>query len=171
MFEAECVQNKVLLKWATASEINNDYFTIEQSIDRFQFESIATIQGTGSSSTILNYEFTDFTFPSSTILYYRLKQTDFDGKFEYSQIVATNCTLNKIGNIKVYPNPVSNELTIEITGNTVPVNFEIFDVLGSVIYQGNLMEKVTVQTSNFAHGVYLVKLENGKIFEFKKIIK
>jgi len=73
--------------------------------------------------------------------------------------------------IKVYPNPVSNELVIEIEGNNQKVNFDILNAIGQVVFKGNLVEKTTVQTSDFAPGVYLIKLENGKTFEFKKIIK
>ena len=73
--------------------------------------------------------------------------------------------------IKVYPNPVSNELIIELEGNKEKVTFEIFNSIGQSIYKGNLIEKATVQTTNFAQGVYLIKLNNGKSFEFKKIVK
>lgn len=73
--------------------------------------------------------------------------------------------------VKVYPNPVSNELIIELVGNKENVLFEIFNSIGQSIYKGNLIEKTTVQTTNFAQGVYIIKLENGKVFEFKKIVK
>ena len=73
--------------------------------------------------------------------------------------------------ISIYPNPVSNELNIELKGNIEQVNFEIFNSIGQVVFKGSLVEKTTVQTSNFAPGVYIIKLENGKTFEFKKIIK
>jgi hypothetical protein len=73
--------------------------------------------------------------------------------------------------IKVYPNPVSNELIIEIEGNNDKVNFDILNTIGQVVFKGNLIDKTTVQTSDFAPGVYHIKLENGKTFEFKKIIK
>ncbi len=73
--------------------------------------------------------------------------------------------------IKVYPNPVSNELVIEIEGNNKKVNFDILNVIGQVVFKGNLVEKTTVQTSNFKPGLYIFKLKNCKTFEFKKIIK
>ena len=73
--------------------------------------------------------------------------------------------------IKIYPNPVSNELIIEIEGNNRKVNFEILNLIGQVVFKGNLTEKTVVQTSSFAPGVYVIKLENGKTFEFKKIVK
>ena len=73
--------------------------------------------------------------------------------------------------IKVYPNPVSNELIIEIDGNNKVLNFEILNAIGKMVFKGNLLDKTIVQTTNFALGVYLIKLENGRTFEFKKIIK
>ena len=73
--------------------------------------------------------------------------------------------------IHIFPNPFSNELIIEIDGNKVNLNFEILNTIGQVVFKGNLINKTTVQTSTFAPGVYLIKLENGKTFEFKKIIK
>ncbi len=73
--------------------------------------------------------------------------------------------------IKVYPNPVSNELIIEIEGNNEKVNFEIYNAAGQVVSKGEFIEKTIVQTSIFAPGLYVVKLSNGEFFEFKKIIK
>lgn len=73
--------------------------------------------------------------------------------------------------IKVYPNPVTNELVIEIVGNTVKTDFEVLNSIGQVVFNGNLIEKTVVQTSSFFPGVYLIKLESGSTFEFKKIIK
>ncbi|MFA5972729.1 MAG: T9SS type A sorting domain-containing protein, partial [Lentimicrobiaceae bacterium] len=71
----------------------------------------------------------------------------------------------------VYPNPVTNELIIEIKANTKKTNFEILNSIGQVAFKGNLLERTVVQTSGFAPGMYLIKFENGKSFEFKKIIK
>ena len=71
----------------------------------------------------------------------------------------------------VYPNPVSNELNIEIAGNAERLNFEILNGIGQVVFRGSFIGKTTVNTSQFNPGVYLVKIENGKTLEFKKIIK
>jgi hypothetical protein len=78
---------------------------------------------------------------------------------------------NTYGIIKVYPNPVSNELIIEIEGNNEKLYFEILNAIGQVVFKGNLVEKTVVQTNNFAPGFYFVKIGNGKTFDFKKIIK
>jgi hypothetical protein len=78
---------------------------------------------------------------------------------------------NTNGIIKVYPNPVSNELIIEIEGNNEKLYFEILNAVGKVIYKGDLVEKTTVQTTDFAPGFYFVKIGDGKTFDFKKIVK
>jgi hypothetical protein len=88
----------------------------------------------------------------------------------YAGVTGIAETIND-NHIKIYPNPVSNELIIEIVGKTEKVNFEILNSIGQVILKGDLIEKTTVQTSNFVPGVYLIKIENGKTFEFKKILK
>jgi hypothetical protein len=74
-------------------------------------------------------------------------------------------------NVKVYPNPFTNELTIELEGNTQKVDFEIINSLGQSVLSGSVFEKTIVQTTNFASGIYLIKLKSGTTFEFKKIIK
>ncbi|MEI8202224.1 MAG: T9SS type A sorting domain-containing protein [Bacteroidota bacterium] len=91
-----------------------------------------------------------------------------------SNTIQTNVgieSINNITTISVYPNPVANELTIEMKGNTKPFGFEILNSTGQLIFKDNMTEKTVVQTTNFAKGIYLIKLENGKSFEFKKIVK
>ena len=66
---------------------------------------------------------------------------------------------------------MSNELVIEITGNKDKQAYEIYNSIGQVVYKGSLLEKTIVQTTDFSSGVYMIKLENGKTFEFKKILK
>jgi len=73
--------------------------------------------------------------------------------------------------IRIYPNPVTNELIIENEGNNSNLNFEISNMTGQVLYKGRLVEKTIVNTNNLAPGAYLIKLENGNHVEFKKIIK
>ena len=73
--------------------------------------------------------------------------------------------------IKVYPNPVSDELTIEIEGNNSTVTYEIMNSIGQVIFKGKLIDKTYVHTNSYATGVYLIKFKNGKTFEFRKFVK
>ena len=79
----------VILNWTTASELNNDYFTIERSKDAVEFQPIKFVEGAGNSNSILNYEIIDVN-PFLGTSYYRLKQTDFNGKYSFSNIVSVN---------------------------------------------------------------------------------
>ncbi len=87
------------------------------------------------------------------------------------QIEGVGIALENLQSINLYPNPVSNELIIEVKGNKELFNFEILNTIGQIVSKGSFEEKITIQTSNFTSGFYLVKLENGNAFEFKKIIK
>jgi len=78
---------------------------------------------------------------------------------------------NNNESIKVYPNPVSNELILETKGINEKTIFEVYNAIGEIVFKGMLIDKTVVNTTNFAQGVYLIKLDNGKTFEFKKIIK
>jgi hypothetical protein len=80
-------QNQVVLNWATASELNNDYFTVERSVDGFSWEIVTIVQGNGTTPVRNDYSAID-TRPYSGLSYYRLKQTDFDGAFDYANIVS-----------------------------------------------------------------------------------
>lgn len=108
-FDAESRDDHVLLSWITAAEINNDFFTIERSDDAQDWEEIGTMDGAGNSSNIELYEYKDFS-PLNGISYYRLKQTDFDGQFEYfdPDVVERKNSLE----IRVYPNPARSHVNI-----------------------------------------------------------
>ena len=89
-------------------------------------------------------------------------------------ITVSNVGIESIENtnkISVYPNPVANELTIEAVGNTEAMTFDILNSVGQIVYQGTMTEKASVETSNFATGMYVLRLVNGKTIQYKKIIK
>ena len=89
-FNAQCETSNTKLIWATASETNNDYFSVEKSHDGSTFENIGNVAGAGFSNTLLPYSLIDDN-PYSDITYYRLKQTDFNGNFTYSDIISSSC--------------------------------------------------------------------------------
>jgi hypothetical protein len=142
--------NAVDLKWATATEINNDYFTIERSLDAISFKPINTVDGAGNSTIILNYSDVDKN-PNKGLNYYRLKQTDFNGKTSYSPIVSVD--VQSIFSASIYPNPVTSELHIKLsTDSKEPANFEIINL------QGVTLDKTKVQISE--EGVYSIDLQS-----------
>jgi hypothetical protein len=112
-FEVLVVGEHVLLKWATASEINNDYFTIERSADGVLWEEIGVVVGAGNSFTPLDYNFTD-QFPIEGSSYYRLKQTDFDNKQQHHQTQEVfqegyTAVPSSVFQMELYPNPVQED--------------------------------------------------------------
>ena len=94
------------------------------------------------------------------------------GAYEYTPFpVSAKLLLAPNKNVNVYPNPVSDELIIKIEDNIVVLNFEIINSLGKVIYKGELLEKIFIQTKDFVPGIYTIKIENGNSFIVKKFIK
>lgn len=94
-FEAEAVNGKVELKWTTGSEENNAFFTVERSPNAHEFEPILWVNGAGDSKTFINYTATDMN-PQEGLMYYRLKQTDFNGTFSYSELVSVFSAVSNI---------------------------------------------------------------------------
>ncbi|MCC7050429.1 MAG: T9SS type A sorting domain-containing protein, partial [Bacteroidia bacterium] len=166
-FKAECLDKGILLKWATASETNNNYFTLEKSSDAIYFNTIDTVEGAGNSHQTKEYSFIDKKQLYDGNIYYRLKQTDRDGKFKYSDIIASNCK-EVLKDIIISPNPVNNELSIKIANNKTSLYFEIIGSNGAVVYKGSVTEKTTIPTNSFSSGVYLIKFENGNSLKFSK---
>ena len=166
-FEAECRNQKVDLRWTTASETNNAYFTVERTENGIDFTSIETIKGAGNSNKILHYNASDN--EPMDLGYYRLKQTDTHGKSEYSTIIAVYCTESDAPKATVYPNPGTNEMVIYMN-EPLPSQqtFFIFDSNGRMMQQGTLMQQAIISTTEFEPGMYLVRLGNGESFRWIK---
>ncbi len=101
-FTARQTGNQVALHWATASETDNDYFSIEKSRDGQQFNEAGRVAGAGTSLAKLTYGFND-DFPFGGASYYRLKQVDLNGMFTYSKTVKVSSDITSA--LRVYPNP------------------------------------------------------------------
>ncbi len=157
--------NEALLEWITASEINNDYFTIERSTDGITFESIAFIKGAGNSSSSKSYNFIDDNL-NDGINYYRLKQTDFDGKYSYSNIIMI--ATNKNEELTIHPNPAGEYIQLgfnnSIEGETT---INIFDARGRLVFNKIILpnsakNNAIIETSDFIAGIYFVTITNNK---------
>jgi hypothetical protein len=115
-FAGRVVENNVRLSWETASERNNDFFTVERSSNGEVFSSIGQVKGTGTTNQSHSYALVDYA-PIHGNAYYRLKQTNFDGTFTYSKIIDVKYEGLNIPVIEVFPNPsTGHELNIKITG-------------------------------------------------------
>lgn len=173
-FTATNVNNeKVKLNWSTATEINNDFFTIERSSNGLDFEPIGSVSGAGNSVFQINYEYFD-NEPLEGVSYYRIKQTDFNGQFEYS--IIRSVTINIKGNLLVYPNPSSNGV-LNISGIIGENEIKIYDSLGklllyNILNSSKLNSIHSINTSNFTTGAYFLKINdsNGNSFFTKVLI-
>jgi hypothetical protein len=166
-FEVACQSNFPQLKWTTSTEINNDYFTVERAVGLpnekdLNFIEIAKVQGSGNSNIEQNYSFVDDSYSSNKSdlnTYYRLKQTDYDGQFEYFYPILANCTVEQ-NEISIYPNPNEGEFTINgiRKGDVVSVYSQLgVPVLNSKVTEDFLFN---VDISSLAKGIYFVKVQS-----------
>jgi len=164
-FKAQVKGSAVELTWQTASEVNNDFFTILRSADAQVWEEIERIKAPeGDSFELLDY----LTIDPNPILgrsFYRLKQTDFDGQFSFSDIVSVN-VVPPPGTISAYPNPVDDILTYNVTTNSAlseQVLVQVFDLTGKTILQQTDDLQPGINTfrlslSNLQSGSYVLRI-------------
>jgi len=175
--KADKIEGKdvVVLNWVTQTELNNDFFTIERSINGRDFEEVARLAGAGTSSDKSRYYAIDEN-PNKGVSYYRLKQTDFNGDFKYFDIVAV--TIANLKDVKLFPNPVQSELNLSFNlenSNTETV-IKIYDVVGGLVYQANQktekgFNEIAIDMNNLSLGMYFITLENDGELQKIKLIK
>ena len=161
-FSARNDGEQVLTTWTTASEINNDFFIVERSADGRSFEPIGKVAGAGTSTLRNSYRFYD-THPLNGISYYRLKQTDFDGRYSYSDIAAVERNNNKIS-FSAFPNPATDHTSILSNGQlSGTYNVTIADYSGRCVFSTNfdlsVSKELDVDLSGYASGVYELMIE------------
>ena len=151
-FSANCLPNHHLLRWVTASEINNDRFEILQSMDGKTWELAGTLFGKGSSQIETHYEFRILQ-PKGNRVLYRLKQIDFDGTAQWSEIRSINCG-NKNDDLLIFPNPTRGNLTINSSSKIQEVM--IFNSLGQLVFQhkGNPLLGLELDFNYLPEGTY-----------------
>jgi hypothetical protein len=182
-FDLACSDNdNVSITWQTSSEISNDYFTIERSIDGFNYEVLATVNSqamNGNSNTILNYKYDDKEVPATTV-YYRLKQTDFDGSSEIFSPQAIDCNdLEGKEVLMLIPNPARESVRLNVVlRKSDKYVLQVIDNKGANIYKEdiNLVEGINNQyldITNYPSGVYSVILinNNGKYLTKRLVVQ
>ncbi len=158
--------------WSTSTEINNDYFILERSIDGETWDKVTRIEAAGNSSNRLDYSFEDeniFNVES----YYRLKQFDFNGKVSYSNITPIK-KLEQENLLSIFPNPSSDFITISSKNSLLDSEIQIFDYSGKLVLKKiifNDLDLLTVCIKDFSSGVYYVKIFNSEISATEIFIK
>ena len=159
-FDASVQTNEVVLKWQTDKELNNDYFTIEKSNNANDWITVSRIDGAGNSNRILKYSATDPN-PFNGISFYRLKQTDFDGNYKYSQIITVIYSPSFGKEVIIYPNPAHQLITIQAHAqellNLIIYNSVGQDVTNRIRQISKSNDKMVFDISTLPPGIYLVK--------------
>ena len=174
-FSAKNKSNYVNLEWSTATETNNDFFTVERSEDGVNFEAIGTRKGAGNSNTIKFYELSDAKLFSGT-RYYRLKQTDYDGMYTYSSVVAVKAK-QRIEQILVAPNPVTGACSFSFDAVDKDIaKISIMNVSGQVKISRNFLitqgkNEVVLFLDELGPGLYFIFLNSEEIAIKTQFIK
>jgi len=164
-FEGSVVNGIVHLNWTTASELNNDYFTVERSQDGEKFETIEVIPGAGTSTVASKYSAEDRS-PFIGKSYYRLRQTDYDGRTSISKIILVEVLKRNTGVVALYPNPINNTntLTVVYVGNELEeIVINVTDVSGKILHRKHINVKggenfIPLLTEFQSSGVYLIEV-------------
>jgi len=177
-FTAKLEKQKVALSWITASETNNDFYTIERTSDGSNYDLVAKVDGAGNSTTILNYSAEDKK-PLVGLNYYRLSQTDFNGVSSYFKLASVEYTENSEFSFDLFPNPNDGSVF------NVSINSEkdkdvlvvVYDALGKESYSKVVVNeengnKVYVMdlTGNLPSGIYIIKATSDQNILSKRMI-
>ncbi|MDG1331261.1 MAG: T9SS type A sorting domain-containing protein [Crocinitomicaceae bacterium] len=166
-FDAEASGSEVDFIWQTATEKDNDYFTIEGSSDGLNWIAINRIEGAGTTQEVQNYSFTS---PNQgQFEYFRLKQIDFDGNFSYSDVVAVQLVRDEL---VVYPNPSDgNQLTINLPSNDSGI-LQILHSDGRIAHSMELgYEKViNLSALDLKTGAYIVQVQQSSEVQIKRLV-
>jgi uncharacterized repeat protein (TIGR01451 family) len=170
-FEGQSQNDNVLLKWYTSNEINNDHFNIERSCDGINFTSIATVKGSGNSTSLKEYQYTDIQPACEKGIYYRLIQVDMDGKTSSSKTIQVYPDTKE--QIVVYPNPFGGTTTLKVVnGNQEPIHVKVLSGTGQVMYDaGHLSNEDIILGDDFASGVYFIQISTPEKVRTIKLVK
>lgn len=174
-FTAKRFEKEVILDWATSSETNNSHFEIQRSVDGSEFETIGRVTGNGNSTEKLEYLYVDQDnlVLQNNRLCYRLKQVDFDGAYEMSNIACVDKGDVKIDMV-LSPNPIQNVLNLDINPWYADLyTLQIIDMKGNVLREFNeLGASNHIDMSNLATGIYFASVQrNGQQVYLEKIVK
>jgi len=175
-FTAQTTSEGVRLSWTTASELNNSGFEVQRSTNQTNWATLGFVRGAGTTTEAQSYSFVDAS--ASGRVFYRLKQVDFDGQFEYSNIIEVNAGVPKTFALEQnYPNPFNPSTAISyqlpVAGN---VSLKVFDMLGKeVATLVNARQEAGAYTVNFnannlSSGVYFYRLQAGNFVQTRKMM-
>ncbi|WMN12391.1 T9SS type A sorting domain-containing protein [Marivirga salinae] len=169
-FTAQTMSGRIELEWETATEKNNEHFDVEKKGVNNDWHTISTVAGAGNSNALIQYSISDFN-PISGTQYYRLKQVDTDGKFEYSSVLRVDYGTN---GQEVFPNPFMDKIFVKTNGEDLVERIELKNITGNAIniskeYLGQ--NKWKVNTHSLETGTYILYIYSGNQVEVRKVVK
>lgn len=175
-FTAQLANEKVWLAWSAKQEDNLSYYGIERSFDNKEFNQVALLFPAEDLIKGNNYSYKDpVNNITATVLYYRLKMVDKDGKYKYSEIrtVRMGNANNGSAKLTTWPNPVVNELHVSVPPNwqDQTVSCQLLNTMGSVIKSFNILQSATIGMADVPVGTYYIKVANGKEISTQTIVK
>ncbi|MEM6967427.1 MAG: T9SS type A sorting domain-containing protein, partial [Bacteroidota bacterium] len=175
-FDVRKQDEKVYLNWKTASELDNAGFEIQRSTDGVSFERIHFVEGNGTVSQENAYQFVDEA-PAAGWNYYRLKQMDFSGTFEYSKVQSVLLENDFEAKLDIYPNPTTREnVWLEFSSpSDHQLWIEVFDTAGKLLLQQQQMaaageNKIELNLDTMGQGYYILRLRSDQVSYFRKLI-
>lgn len=175
-FTGKVQDNGNLLQWATASEVDNDYFMLERSADGNTFTEIYRADGAGTTTVAQNYQFLDQTAPAG-ISYYRVTQVDFSGQSSSTEVISLTRNRIEFGIGSVVPVPATDFVQLTVNAvQTKAITVEIYDMAGKFMGAQQVdahdgVNTVTINVSNFAAGMYFVSVTDGISVATERIVK
>jgi hypothetical protein len=170
--ESNTIENQVYLYWYIASQQNNKEFVVERSEDLLNFEEIGLIKGHGTTNQLIRYTYVDDN-PLFGTAYYRIKQIDYDGKSDYSELISVY--FGKEIYFALYPNPLSSEtLNIRAEGFSGEIEISVFNSQSQLVLQENFAARgnftKAINTEKLSNGVYYISIRNNKNKLTKKLV-
>jgi hypothetical protein len=179
-FEGRKQKQGVALSWVTASEMNNDYFVVQRSVNGEKFENLARVKGNGNTQKVSSYSYLDTHLPEgASAIYYRLQQVDFDRSAHASKVVAVAIDRAVSGSMQVAPNPFSDITNITVTTEQAATAImRIVDLQGRAVADKTIelsagINQVTIDelSSTAYSGIYFVTVVCGAEIYTQKIVK
>ncbi len=175
-FEGKAITQGNLLDWVTGSEYMNDFFTIERSMDGAIFENIHTVDGKLNSNSDIKYSYLDEQVGNGTY-YYRLKQTDLNSNYTYSDVVVIKRAAHINGIQSITPVPTESTINVELNSpETIESVINISDLSGKIILSHKVSlvsgyNNLTIDVSSLISGLYFVNWNDGDSNYTQKIVK
>jgi hypothetical protein len=169
-FSVECQHHSALIKWSTASESNNDYFTIESSVNGKDWKIIYKINGMGNSTSLQEYSFLYKDLDREKQQFFRLKQTDFDGAYSVGISQFFQYCDQRLLNLSLFPNPAKNTLSIAY-------NEDKDELISVTFFHSSGQKRLDFSTypheldlTDFENGMYLIVLEFSREVVTRKVV-